>query len=70
MRKLKGINSEIWELIDGVKSHYTYPRDEYVTIECFPRVRNPFDTHEIIERLREEKDSIDLVHFHMIWLLY
>ncbi len=65
--KLKGINSEIWGLIDGVKSHYTYKRDEYVTIECFPRVRNPFDTHEIIERLREEKDSIDLVHFHMIW---
>jgi len=65
--KLKGINSQIWAIVDEAKSHYTYRRDEYVTVECFPRVKNPFRKHEIIEELIKNKDNIDLVHFHLIW---
>ena len=65
--KLKGLDSQIWAIVDGTKSHYTQKRDEFVTIECFPRVRLPFGKHEIIEQIRKNKDSIDLVHFHLIW---
>lgn len=65
--KLLGIDSQIWAVVDGTRSHYSLARDAYVTVECFPRVRLPFGRHEIVERLIEEKDSIDLVHFHMIW---
>jgi len=65
--KLLGVNSEIWAVVDDAKTHYRHPRDAYVTVECYPRVRLPFGRHEIIDRLIAEKDSIDLVHFHMIW---
>lgn len=65
--KLLGLDSQIWAVLDDAKTHYTHPRDEYVTVECFPRVRLPIGKHEIIERLIAEKDSIDVVHFHMIW---
>jgi glycosyltransferase involved in cell wall biosynthesis len=65
--KLLGINSETWAVVDDARSHFTHQRDEFVSIECFPRVRNPFGRHEIIDRLIAEKDNIDLVHFHMIW---
>ncbi len=67
--KALGLNSEIWAVTDDAKSHYTHKRDKYVTIECFPRVRFPFLRNQIIDRLIAEKDSIDLVHFHMIWFL-
>lgn len=65
--KIKGCNSQIWAVVDGVKEHFSHRRDEFVTVECFPRVWLPFGHHEIIEKLIAEKDSIDLVHFHMIW---
>lgn len=65
--KLQGIDSEIWAVVDDAKTHYQKVRDEYVTVECFPRVKNMFGKHEIIEALKKEKDNIDLVHFHMIW---
>lgn len=65
--KLFGLDSEIWAIVDDTKIHYTHKRDEFVTVECFPRVRLPFGKHEIIERLVTEKESIDLVHFHLIW---
>jgi glycosyltransferase involved in cell wall biosynthesis len=65
--RLQGIDSEIWALVDGTRSHYSYKRDEFVTVECFPRVRLPFGRHEIVDRLLAEKDSIDIVHFHLIW---
>jgi glycosyltransferase involved in cell wall biosynthesis len=65
--KLQGVDSEIWALVDDAKSHYTHQRDEFVTVECFPRVRLPWGSHEIIERLISEKESIGLVHFHLIW---
>lgn len=65
--KLKGIDSQIWGLVDDAKSHYTKERDKYVSVECFPRVWTPFGTHEIIEELKKNKDTIDLVHFHLIW---
>ena len=65
--KLNGIDSHIWAIVDGTKTHYSQKRDEFVAIECFPRVRLPLGTHEIIEQIRKNKDSIDLVHFHLIW---
>ena len=65
--KLEGIQSEIWAIVDGTKKHYSYTRDKYVTVECFPRVRLPFIKNEIIEKLIDNKDSIDLVHFHLIF---
>jgi glycosyltransferase involved in cell wall biosynthesis len=65
--KLQGISSEIWAIVDGTKRHYTHKRDEFVTVECFPRVWMPFGSHEIISRIVAEKDTIDLVHFHLIW---
>lgn len=65
--KLLGCNSEIWALVDETKSHHKHVRDEFVTVECYPRVRLPIGRHEIIEALLAQKDSIDLVHFHLIW---
>lgn len=65
--KLKGCDSQIWAIVDGVKSHFTHRRDEFVTVECFPRVWLPFGKHEIIDQLVKNIDSIDLVHFHLIW---
>jgi glycosyltransferase involved in cell wall biosynthesis len=65
--KLQGVDSEIWALVDDAKYHYTQKRDKYVTVECFPRVRMPFGSHEIIERLVAKKNSNCLVHFHLIW---
>ena len=38
-----------------------------MTIQCFPRVWLPWGHHEIVEQLISQKDSIDLVHFHLIW---
>ncbi len=65
--KLRGCNSQIWAIVDGVKSHFTYRRDEFVSVECFPRVRTPFGKNEIIQELVNNKNSINLVHFHLIW---
>jgi glycosyltransferase involved in cell wall biosynthesis len=52
--------------VDGQTSHSSYKRDEFVTVECFPRVR-PWKGFDIIKYLEKEKDSIDIVHFHLIW---
>lgn len=65
--RLQGLNSEIWAVVDDAEKHYTHHRDEAVRVECFPRVRLPVGGHEIIERLKAEKSTIDLIHFHMIW---
>lgn len=66
--KLAGVQSEIWAVVDKTKTHYSYPRDEFVTVECYPRVIPGIrKTYEIIDALRSEKNKIDLVHFHMIW---
>lgn len=65
--KALGIDSQIWAIVDDARSHYTHQRDEFVTVECYPRVRNPFGRHEIIEQLAAHKDQIDVVHFHLIW---
>lgn len=64
--KLAGIDSQIWAIVDGVKQRTTYQRDKYVTIECYPRV-GFWTGHDIIKALEKEKESIDLVHFHLIW---
>lgn len=65
--KHQGVDSEIWALVDDAKTHYTHKRDEFVTVECFPRVRLPLGQHELINRLVQEKHNIGLVHFHLIW---
>jgi glycosyltransferase involved in cell wall biosynthesis len=65
--KLSGCDSQIWAIVDGARSHFTHRRDEFVTVECFPRVWTPWGKHEIIEELVKNKGSIDLVHFHLIW---
>ena len=65
--KLQGVDSVIWAVVDDAKSHYTHTRDEFVTVECFPRVRRPWGTHGIIERLLIERERIGLVHLHLIW---
>lgn len=68
--KLAGIDCEIWSVVDGVKAETDFVRDEYVNVKCFPRVRNFISTNnEICKRIKAEKDSIDIVHFHMPWLL-
>ena len=36
--KLAGIDSQIWAIVDGQNGHSSYKRDEFVTVECFPRV--------------------------------
>lgn len=65
--KMKGCNSQIWAIVDGVKNHFTFRRDDFVAVECFPRVKTPFGRNEIIKELINKKNSIDLVHFHLIW---
>lgn len=64
--KLAGIDSQIWAIVDDVKHHETYKRDEFVTVECYPRVKI-WGNREIIRSIEQEKDTIDLVHFHLIW---
>lgn len=64
--KLAGMNSEIWAVVDDAKQPYDKVRDEFVTVKCFPRVKL-FGKKDIVNKLIEEKESIDLVHFHMIW---
>lgn len=64
--KLAGIDSQIWAIVDDVKHHETYKRDEFVTVECYPRVKI-WGSREIVRAIEREKDSIDLVHFHLIW---
>ena len=67
--KQLGLDSQIWAVVDGVQKHYSYIRDEQVTVECFTRVFLPIGHHEIIEQLIADKEQIDIVHFHMIWFL-
>ncbi len=64
--KLAGIQSEIWAIVNDQKQHETYVRDEYVTVECYPRV-TLWGGRDIIKAIEKEKDSIDLIHFHLIW---
>lgn len=64
--RLAGVDSQIWAIVDGVKKHESYKRDEYVTVECFPRV-TLWGERDIIKQIEKEKDSIDIVHFHLIW---
>lgn len=65
-----GIKSEIWSVVDGVKEETDYVRDSFVTIKCFPRIKYGIGLNaDICKKLRQEKDSIDIVHFHMPWLL-
>lgn len=63
--KLAGIDSQIWAIIDGCKRHETFVRDEFVSVECYPRVK-PFGNKEIVKALLNAGKDV-LVHFHLIW---
>ena len=65
--KMKGCDSQIWALVDGVKAHFTHKRDEFVSVECYPRVWFAWGQNEIIKELRKQKATISLVHFHLVW---
>ena len=68
--KLVGIKSEIWSVVDGIKEEFLFERDESVKIRCFPRINGLIGTKsEICKKIMEEKEDIDLIHFHMPWLL-
>lgn len=64
--RLAGIDSQIWAIVDGQKEHITYQRDTFVTVECYPRVM-PWREQDIIRAIERERETIDLVHFHLIW---
>lgn len=64
--KLAGIDSQIWAIVDGCRKHEITVRDEFVTVECFPRVKL-FRGREIIDEIEKNRYSIDIVHFHLIW---
>lgn len=68
--KQAGIQSEIWSVVDGVKSKETLDRGNGVKVECFPRIKNVFSgASQICKEITKQKDSIDIIHFHMPWLL-
>ncbi|MGM9799255.1 MAG: glycosyltransferase family 4 protein [Muribaculaceae bacterium] len=64
--KLAGLDSQIWAIVEGIQKPVDIVRDEYVKVRCFPRVKL-FGNRDIIKQLEEEKSSIDIVHFHLIW---
>ncbi len=65
-----GIQSEIWSVVDGVKKEELFERSSEVTVDCFPRIKMlRGKRNEICKKLLREKDSIDLVHFHMPWMM-
>ena len=69
--KLLGHNSQIWAVVDGQKRHETFKRDEYVSVEMFPRVNffNQNSAQGICSYIKNHKEEIDIIHFHMIWFL-
>lgn len=68
--KQAGIQSEIWSVVDGIKEEMTIDRGNGVQVKCFPRVKNVLSiSSKICKAIEEEKASIDLVHFHMPWMM-
>lgn len=64
------IDYEIWSVVDGIKKETDFVRDEYVKVKCFPRIKDfIFASSDICKKIKNEKASIDLVHFHMPWML-
>lgn len=66
--RLAGIDSQIWAVVDDCKKTYTFVRDEYVKIQCYPRV-GLFRGHDILKDLENLNPNNTLVHFHMIWFI-
>lgn len=65
-----GVESEIWSVVDGVQEETNFIRDQYVKVKCFPRIKTGLGKKSAIcEKIREEKETINIVHFHMPWLL-
>lgn len=68
--KKQGIDCEIWSVVDGAKNETLLNRGEGVNVRCFPRVKFlQGEKSEICQKFLEEKDGIDLVHFHMPWFM-
>lgn len=68
-QKLLGHRSEVFSVVDGISKHETYKRDEFVTIQMFPRLfPRVYKKKHIKNFILENKDRIDLVHFHLMWL--
>lgn len=68
--KQAGIQSEIWSVVDGIKEEMTIDRGKGVQVKCFPRIKNVLSiSSQICKAMEEEKESIDLVHFHMPWMM-
>ena len=64
-----GVDCEIWSVVDGIDKETIINRGEGVNVRCFPRVKLSGEKSDICKKLIKEKDSIDLVHFHMPWLM-
>lgn len=65
-----GIQSEIWSVVDGIKEEELLERSKEVTVDCFPRAHiMQGNKNEICRKIIKEKTTIDLVHFHMPWLM-
>lgn len=63
------IDCEIWSVVDGIDKETIINRGEGVNVRCFPRVKMKGKNSDICKKLTKEKDNIDLVHFHMPWLM-
>ena len=65
--KLLGHNSKILSVVDGVKKHETYKRDEFVTVEMFPRIGFFTKHNPIFDYIKANSENIDIVHIHHMW---
>ena len=51
-----GIQSEIWSVVDGVKTEELFERSSEVTVDCFPRIKHlRGKNNEICQKLIQEK---------------
>jgi len=68
-QKLEGHNSLIWSVVNGAKRHVTYKRDEYVSVEIFPRIISSASLRNNIINYLKKNNKIDLVHIHLMWMI-
>lgn len=69
-QKMKGHHSQIWSIVDNVHDHGTYKRDDFVTVELFPRLISVSrNRNALIRNVRKYGNDIDIGHFHMMWLI-
>lgn len=67
--KRLGNNSYIWSVVDGIRKHMTFKRNDVTIIEMFPRIHAiRFRKKSILNYVEKNRDIIDLVHIHMMWM--